>query len=46
MGEMLSGSIPQAYSVQSGAPEPPEKRDHWYEHGEISRLHHIQLKEG
>jgi hypothetical protein len=24
------GFSPQAYSVHMGAPEPPEKRDHWW----------------
>ena len=37
---MCSGSIPQAYNVHSGAPDPPVKRDHWSselgnDHGQV-----------
>jgi hypothetical protein len=42
---MARGSIPHARSVQRGAPEPPEKRDHCLSAGDYSRESNIHVSQ-
>jgi hypothetical protein len=49
VGVIPAGSIPQAARVQYGAPEPPEKRDHWFfvserQHVWRFKTHHVLVR--